>query len=158
MDRVVGISEYVVSVAPDDTLVTYSLGSCVGLVLHDPVARVCGLLHAMMPSAKSNPDKAAETPAMYTDAGASAMLQEMFNLGATRANLTAKVIGCASRVDNDTVFRIGERNYAVARKVLWKNGLLITAEDVGGTASRTVYVNVGSGQTSVKSDNQIREL
>ena len=158
MDRVVGISEYVVSSDPDDILVTYSLGSCVGLTLYDPIAGVAGLLHALMPASKANPEKAAVTPAMYTDTGAQALIQTMFDLGATRPNLIAKVAGAASRIENETLFRIGERNYAVLRKVLWKNEILIAAEDVGGTASRTVYIEVGTGRTIIKSDSVSREL
>ncbi len=158
METVVGISEYVVSADPEATLVTYSLGSCIGLALHDPVAGVGGLLHAMMPSSRSNPDKAADNPAMYTDTGAQEMLQALFDLGATRSNLVAKVVGAASQLDEGQLFRIGERNYAVARKVLWKNGVLIAAEDVGGRSSRTVYLSVGNGRTLVKSEGAVTEL
>lgn len=158
MEHVVGISEYKVSEQPDDTIITYSLGSCVALVLHDPVAGVGGMLHAMMPTAKSNPERASETPGMYTDAGASALLQAMFDRGATRATLVAKVVGAATHVDNDQLFRIGERNYAVLRKVLWKNGVLIAAEDVGGSISRTVYLDVSTGTTRVRSNGSINEL
>jgi chemotaxis protein CheD len=158
LQRTVGISEYVVSDDAAQTLVTYSLGSCIGLVLHDPTARVTGMLHAMMPSSKSNTQKAAENPAMYVDTGAAALLQALFDLGATRANLIAKVAGAASHVDQDNLFRIGERNYTVLRKVLWKNGILISAEDVGGALSRTVYVEVGTGRTLIKSDGAVREL
>lgn len=158
MERVVGISEMLVSDDPDDVLVTHSLGSCVGLVLYDEAARVGGLLHAMMPTSSSNPAKAAENPAMYTDTGTTALLQRLFDLGATRMNLAARVIGAASHLDNNGIFRIGEKNYAVARKVLWKNGILIAAEDVGGSNSRTVYFEVGTGRVRIKSERTIREL
>jgi chemotaxis protein CheD len=158
VDRVVGISEYVVSASPGEVLVTYSLGSCVGLVLHDPVAGVGGLLHAMMPASKSNPEKAAQNPSMYTDTGATALIGDMFAAGATRANLVAKVVGAASQVDTSQMFRIGERNYAVVRKVLWKNEILIASEDVGGAVSRTVYLEVSTGRTSVRSDGVVREI
>jgi len=158
VERVIGISEYAVSSDPRETLVTYSLGSCVGLVLYDPIAGVAGLLHSMMPLSKDNPPKAAEHPAMYTDTGAQALLQAMFNAGATRDNLVAKVTGAASQLDEGQLFRIGERNYAVARKVLWKNGILIAAEDVGGGSSRTVYLTVADGRTMVRSEGVLREL
>ncbi len=158
MEHVIGISEYAVSANPSDTLVTYSLGSCVGLVLHDPVAGVGGMLHSMMPASRANPEKAAQLPAMYTDTGAQLLVQTLFNLGATRANLTARVAGAASHVDRDNLFRIGERNYAVVRKVLWKNEILISAEDVGGSVSRTVYLDIGTGRTLVKSEGTVREL
>lgn len=158
MEHVVGISEYRVCQQPDDIIVTYSLGSCIALVLHDPVAGVGGMLHAMMPTSKNNPEKAAESPGMYTDTGATGLLQAMFDCGATRTNLVAKVVGAATHVDNDQLFRIGERNYAVLRKVLWKNGLLIAAEDVGGNVSRTVYLDIGTGVTRVRSNGSINEL
>ena len=86
------------------------------------------------------------------------MLQAAFDAGATRANLVAKVVGAASRIDESNLFRIGERNYAIARKVLWKNGILIAAEDVGGSISRTVYLRVSDGRTTVKSNGVTREL
>lgn len=158
MEHVVGISEFAVSSLPGGVLVTYSLGSCVALVLHDAQAGVTGLLHAMMPSAKASPAKAAENPAMFTDTGASALLQAMFDRGATRANLVARVFGAASHMDHDGMFRIGERNYAVLRKVLWKNGILIAAEAVGGNVSRTVYVETSTGRCVVKSGREIFEL
>lgn len=158
MNRVVGIAEYLVSDVPDEVLVTYSLGSCLGLSLHDPVAGIGGLLHAMLPLSSADTRKAALQPAMYTDSGAHALLQALFDAGATRSNLIAKVIGSASQVDDSQLFRIGERNYAVARKVLWKNGLLIAAEDVGGSVSRTVYLEIGSGRTLIRSEGTTRDL
>lgn len=158
MERVVGISEFAVSSDPADVLVTHSLGSCVGLVLHDPVACVGGMLHSMMPMSSSNPTKAGEAPAMYTDTGAALLLQRLFDMGATKANLTAKVVGAASHLDQNGIFRIGEKNYAVVRKVLWKNGILIAAEDVGGANSRTVYFEVGTGRVFIRSEQVLKEL
>lgn len=154
----VGISEYAISADPADTLVTYSLGSCVGLVLHDPVAGLAGMLHSMMPLSKANGEKAAQVPAMYTDTGAQALIQALFNRGATRDNLVAKVFGAASQIDESGLFRIGERNHAVVRKVLWKNGILIAAEEVGGSVSRTVYLEVGTGRTLVRAEGAVREI
>lgn len=157
-ERVVGIGELAVSAEPSDVLVTYSLGSCVCLVLIDPVARVVGLLHSLMPASTSNLEKASANPAMYTDTGAVQLLDSMFSGGATRKNIIAKVVGASSHMDDDRLFRIGERNYAVLRKVLWKNEVLITSEDVGGRKSRTVFVEVGTGRTLVRSDGTVREL
>ncbi len=157
-DIIVGISEYAVSSDPSERLVTYSLGSCVGLALHDPIVGVAGLLHAMMPTAKADPVKAAATPAMYVDAGATTLLQELFDRGATRANLVAKVVGAASQLDPANLFRIGERNHLVVRRVLWKNGVLIAGEDVGGTISRSVFLDVGTGRTTVKSSGEFKEV
>lgn len=156
--HIVGISEFAVSRDPADTLLTYSLGSCVGLALYDPAAGVAGLLHAMLPASKTNPAKAAETPAMYVDTGTAALLRAMFDLGASRSTLVAKVAGAASQVDAENLFRIGERNHMVLRKMLWKNEILIDAEDVGGSMSRTIYLEVGTGRVRVRSEGDVHEL
>jgi chemotaxis protein CheD len=158
LDRVIGISDLYATADRTDMLVTYSLGSCIGLSLHDPVAGVGGLLHAMMPVSTADPVKAASNPAMYTDTGVSALLQAVFDLGATRRNIVAKVAGAASQMDGAGLFRIGERNYMVLRKVLWKNEILIAAENIGGTASRTMYLEMASGRTLVRSNGSIDEL
>jgi chemotaxis protein CheD len=158
LESVVGISDLRATADPEETLVTYSLGSCIGLSLYDPVAGVGGLLHAMMPVSTADPVKAAGIPAMYTDTGATALLQAVFDLGATRRNIIAKVAGAASQMDSACMFRIGERNYMVLRKVLWKNEILIAAETVGGSASRTMYLEMASGRTLVRSNGSVREL
>lgn len=151
MQHTVGIGEAKVTTGGEDTLVTYSLGSCVGLTLYDPVARVGGMIHCMLPMSKIDPVKAKTQPHMFTDTGVSLLLQSVFDLGAERRRLVAKVAGAASMLDEKGFFKIGERNYAVLRKVLWKNEILIAAEDVGGTMARTMHLNMGSGETLISS-------
>lgn len=156
--RIVGISEYAVSTDQSERLVTYSLGSCMGLSLYDPTIGAAGLLHSMMPTSSMDPERAAREPGMFTDTAVLALLTEMFELGARRRTLVAKVAGAATQVDQHGLFRIGERNLAVLRRVLWKNDILIAAQDTGGALSRTMIVETGTGQTYVKSDGAIREL
>jgi chemotaxis protein CheD len=158
MTQVVGISEMKVTTNKDDVLVTYSLGSCVGLTLWDPVAGVGGLLHSMLPLSKIDSAKADSRPYMFVDIGVPKMLQEIFDLGAQRSRLIAKVAGCASLLDDKRLFKIGERNYTVLRKILWKNSILISAEDVGGTTSRTMYLYMADGRTTIKSGGKETEL
>jgi len=158
MDHVVGISEFAVSSDPGDRLITYSLGSCVGLVLHDPKAGLTGLLHAMLPLSSADPARAASSPASYVDTGTTILLQELFDHGARRGSIVAKIAGAAGSMGEDDYFRIGERNHTVLRRVLWKNGILIASEDVGGARSRTLTVDVGSGRVLVKSDGKVSEL
>ena len=158
MNRIVGISEMKVSSRTDDILVTYSLGSCIGLSLYDPVARVGGLIHCMLPLSKIDPVKAQTRPCMFTDTGVVALLQGVLNLGAERRRLVARVAGASCLLDDRAMFRIGERNYTVLRKVLWKNSILIDAEDVGGTISRTMYLYMATGQTIIKSKGREVEL
>jgi chemotaxis protein CheD len=157
-ERIIGISEMAVSMDPFETLVTYSLGSCVGLALFDPVAGVGGLLHAMMPVSTLDPAKAAANPHMFTDTGVAALLQALFDLGATRRDLVATVAGAAAQAPGSSMFRIGERNYVVLRRVLWKNRILIAAEDVGGSISRTMFLEMGTGRTLIRANGSKHEL
>lgn len=154
----VGISEMKTSSQADDVLITYSLGSCVGLSLYDPRARVGGLVHCMLPLSKLDPDKARANPEMFTDTGVAALLQAIFDLGAERKRTIAKVAGAASVLDEKGLFKIGERNYTVLRKVLWKNNILIAAEAVGGTIARTMSLYMATGRTTIRSGGREVEL
>lgn len=154
----VDISDMKVSRSPEDVIVTYSLGSCVGLVLHDPVAGVAGMIHCMLPLSKIDPEKARLKPHMFVDTGVTSLLQAIYGMGAQKKNLIAKVAGAGSPLGKEKIFKIGQRNYTVLRKVLWKNNILIQAEDVGGPAARTLYLDVASGKTYVKSGGQEVEL
>jgi len=156
--QVVGISEMYVSADPEDRIVTYSLGSCVGVSIYDPVAKVGGIVHCMLPLSKIDPQKAKDKPFMFTDTGVTALLQAAFDLGASRQNLIVRVAGAASLLDKKGFFKIGERNYTVLRKVLWKNNLLIESEDVKGSASRTLTLYMETGITTVKSAGKEVEL
>jgi len=154
----VGIADMKVSNRPEDIIVTHSLGSCIGLALYDPVVRCGGLIHCMLPLSKIDPEKARVSPLMFTDTGVPALLQAVFDMGAERSRLIAKVAGAASVLDDKGLFKIGERNYTVLRKVLWKNNILIASEDVGGTTARTVYLHLETGRTVIKSRGQEVDL
>ena len=158
MLQIVGISEMIVSDSQSDTVVTYSLGSCVGISAYDPVAKVGGILHCMLPLSKIDKEKARIKPCMFTDTGVSMLLQELFNRGATRKNLIIKIAGCSSLLDEKGLFKIGERNYTVAKKVLWKNNLLVASEDVKGQKSRTLSLFMETGKTTIKSAGKEVEL
>lgn len=154
----VDISAMQVSSTPSDVIVTYSLGSCVGVTVYDPVACVGGMIHCMLPLSKIDPEKAQARPCMFVDTGVPALLQAMFKLGATKKNLIVKVAGAGSPLGRDQVFKIGQRNYTVLRKLLWKNGILIQGENVGGASARTLYLDIASGRTIMKADGQEVEL
>ena len=147
-----------VSSQAEDVLVTYSLGSCVGLALYDPVARVGGLIHCVLPVSSIDPAKARMNPCMFTDTGAPALIQSILNLGAQKDRLIARVAGAASLLNGKGAFDIGERNYIVLRKVLWENKILVAAEDTGGTIARTICLYMNTGRTTVKSRGLERDL
>lgn len=158
MQIVVGVSEWAVSASSDDLLVTYSLGSCLGLALYDPEAAVGGLLHAMMPASTLDPERAQTQPAMFVDTGVATLLKAMFDLGARRRSIVATVAGGASHIDYGRTFRIGERNCTVLRRMLWRNEILLAGEDVGGTRSRSIYLDMSAGRTLVRSDGLTQVL
>ena len=158
MNHTVDISDMKATDRRDDVLVTYSLGSCVGVTLYDPTACVGGMIHCMLPLSKIDRAKAAEKPCMFVDTGIPLLLQTVFDLGAQRKNLICKVAGAASLLDEKKMFRIGERNYTVLRKILWKNNILIDAENVGGQMARTLHLYMDTGRTTIKSKGKETEL
>lgn len=154
----VDISDMKLSSTEDDVIVTYSLGSCVGVTLYDPLAGVGGMIHCMLPLSKIDPEKARLKPYMFVDTGVVAMLGELYAMGAQRQNIIAKVAGAGSPLGREETFRIGQRNYTILRKLLWKNNILIDKEDVGGSKARTLYLYMADGRTTVKSEGQEVEL
>ena len=155
---IVGISDFKVSADPADLLVTYSLGSCLGVIIHDPVAHVAGLLHSMLPLSKTDPTKAISSPCMFVDTGIPLLFNHAYKLGAEKKRIIVKAVGCSSMLDEKCYFKIGERNFTVLRKLLWKNNILIDKEDIGGFQSRTVSISVGTGKVIVKSEGKETEL
>jgi len=141
-----------------DELVTYALGSCLGLVVHDPVAKVGGLLHAMLPLSSINPEKAKSNPFMFVDTGVPELFLRLYEMGGQKGRMLVKAAGCANPMGKDQMFKIGERNYVVLKKLLWKNGVLLKAEDIGGSLSRTLHFNVASGQIVISSNGEKRAL
>ena len=142
----------------DDMIVTHALGSCLGLMVYDPVAKVGGLLHAMLPLSKINPDKAKANPYMFVDTGVPALFKALYGIGGQKTRMTIKAAGCGNPLGKNEMFKIGERNYTVLKKLLWKNNVLLEAEVVGGTASRTDYFDMATGQTVISSGGQKSEL
>ncbi len=141
-----------------DLLVTHALGSCLGLMVYDPVARVGGLLHAMLPLSKINQQKAQANPYMFVDTGVPALFKALYELGGQKQQMIVKAAGCGNPIGKNEMFKIGERNYTVLKKLLWKNGVLLEAEDVGGTDSRTVHFDLATGQTVLSKKGQKWEL
>ena len=158
MKHVVGISEMVVSDRPEDMIITYSLGSCIGLTLYEPRLRIGGLIHCMLPLSKIDPARAVDRPCMFTDTGVPLLLTTLLNMGAEKRNLIAKVAGAASLLDNNGSFNIGERNQVILRKLLWKNQILIQGEETGGTKARTMSLNMETGVTLLRSGGVEYEL
>jgi len=148
---VVDIAEFVVTKEPDGLLTTYALGSCIAVVLYDPVIQAAGMIHYMLPLSSTNPEKAKVKPAMFADTGVPLLFHSMYGLGSKKEDLVVKVAGGGHLYDDHGVFEIGKRNYTVLRRMLWKTNVLVAAEDVGGSKSRTVSIEVSTGRCVVRS-------
>jgi len=159
MDVIVGVGDMKVSDKADAILVTYSLGSCLGVCIYDSVSRVGGLLHYMLPESSIDEAKARQAPFMFGDTGIPLLFKETYRLGAVKNRLRVIVAGGAGILDQKGFFNIGKRNYTLLRKLFWKNNVMIDFEDVGGNVNRTLKLEVANGTTWLKtSSNGIRRI
>ncbi len=159
MKIIVGIADMQVSNELEAVLITYSLGSCIGVSLYDPVVKVGGLLHFMLPESKIDPAKAQKNPSMFADTGIPLLFRETYKFGAEKRRLLVKIAGGSQILDDFGYFNIGRRNYLALRKILWMNNVLIHSEDIGGNVNRTLSVELSSGKVWIKtSGNGIREI
>jgi chemotaxis protein CheD len=142
----VGIADCQVSADPNHLLVTHGLGSCIAVAVYDPIVRVAGLLHFMLSDSKAAGGHARRNPHMYADTGIPELFHSAYAHGAAKGRMIVRLVGGAQVLDPNGVFNIGKKNYAACRKILWSAGVLIHAEEVGGTISRTVRLEVGSGR------------
>jgi len=155
---IVGISDCKTSRERDSTLVTYALGSCVGVGVFDPTATVGGLLHILLPDSIMDAQKAEKNPCMFADTGVTELLKRCAELGAAKSRLRVWLAGGSAVMDDRGVFNIGKRNQLAARKALWKAGLLTLSEDLGGQGSRTVRLELKTGTFWVRAAGADQEL
>jgi chemotaxis protein CheD len=156
---VVDIGEYGVTSGPDDQLVTRALGSCLAVCLWDDVAGVAGLLHFLLPASRINPERAALQPAAFADSGIPLLFESAYKYGLDKRRTKVRLVGGADiAVPGGPPFDIGKRNLLAARALLWRNGVLVSGEAVGGHVARTVNLWAGDGRLEVRSTNAIEEL
>jgi len=148
--QVVGISDCKVSWDPEDLLVTYALGSCIAVALYDPVAKVGGMLHYMLPDSALDANKAQQNPYMFADTGIQRLIAAVKSKGAQPPRMVVRLAGGAQVLDSHGTFQIGKRNYLAAKRILWKAGVLIAAEAVGGEVSRTTRLEIATGRMWVR--------
>lgn len=144
----IGIGELKACRAPD-VLVTYALGSCVGVCLLDSVAGVGGLSHVMLPD--STGMNCQTGPMRFADKALPALVQQMVLLGADRSRLTAKIAGGATMfaIANAT-YNIGDRNVKAVKEFLAANRIPILAEDTGLNYGRTQYFYPATGVMEIR--------
>lgn len=146
----VAMADLKVGSAPD-TLISYGLGSCVGIAIYDSISKIGGLAHIMLPD--STQSRGGENPAKFADTAIPILIKEVIKLGAAERRLVAKIAGGSqmfSFSSTNDIMRIGERNAAAVKTVLRKVGIKLLAEDVGGNYGRTVELILDSGVYKIK--------
>ena len=126
-------------------LVTYALGSCIGICLHDPVLKLGALVHIMLPL---NMETGRKNPMKYADTGIRETLKQMEAKGASRSRITAKIAGGAMMF-KDSSGAMG--NIDSVKLNLKKEGIRLLKEDVGGTVARTLLFDVNTGLACIRS-------
>ena len=153
------MADYKVGRSPS-SLISYGLGSCIGIAIYDSATRVGGLSHIMLPDSKQA--RSNENPAKFADTALPLMVQEMITLGAVKSRMIAKIAGGAQmfKFANATdIMRVGERNAEAVKQVLKEIGIKIIAEDTGGNYGRTVELRLDTGVYRIKTiDKGEKEL
>lgn len=153
----VGVADMKVSNDPSVSLITYALGSCIGLVAYDPNAKLGGLLHLQLPESQNFEAQAQQNPAKFADTGITTLIETLLANGARKNRIVVGVFGGANMLRDEQVFQIGIRNIRATKKMLWQAALFIKHEDVGGTSNRTVSLDLDTGLIRVKKDGSYVE-
>jgi chemotaxis protein CheD len=143
------MGEMQVSSDPDTVLTCLGLGSCIGLGVYDPKAKVGGMVHIVLPKFE---DGNGGSPPKYADIAVPYLLKEMEKQGASVSRMTAKIAGGAqmySTPGHATVFNTGHRNAEATRTALVAARVSITGADTGGNHGRTVKLTIASGEFTV---------
>jgi len=157
--KVIGIGELVVSNDPAAVIATHAIGSCIAVCVFDPVVSVAGMLHFLLPDSSINPIRAHQQPATFADTGIPLLFQTAYQYGLSKRRAIVKLVGGADIApSNGGPFTTGRRNALAARNLLWRNGLFVAAEDVGGTGARTLHLSVVDGRLQIFSGQANKEL
>ena len=148
---VVGVADMAIAKEGQGHLVTYALGSCIGLSAYDPVARVGGLLHFMLPQPAEQADPKALKPFMFATTGIPLLMRRLVEAGARQSRCLLCAAGGAEILEGAATMAIGKRNRTMLRKVLWKMGLALVAEQSGGSIARTMTLGLSTGEVRIKS-------
>lgn len=154
---VVNISDMKFSTSAEDVVVTYSLGSCLGVTAYDPKTCIGGMVHCLLPTAGSARHKVRANPFMFVSTGVTMMVRNLVEHGAKKERLIFKAAGGAN-MRNDTLFNTGLRNFQALETLLERNHVTLDAKDVGGTIPRTLFLHLDTGRVRVRSLGKEKEL
>jgi len=147
----VNFSEMRISNNPVETLVAFSIGSGIGMAIHDSVGGFGGLLNFILPdSTMANGTDPAKAPFMFADTGITTFLKALFEQGAKTENLKVVIAGGAHIMGQTGIFNIGQKNLEALKATLGNYDLKVHHEAIGGTKSRTISLEIGSGRSVIR--------
>ena len=157
--RTIGIGELAVSRDARETIATHAIGSCIAVCIFDPVVLVAGMLHVLLPMASINPARAEQQPAAFADTGIPLLFDTAAQHGLRKQRAIVKLVGGAEMAPaHHFAFTTGYRNVLAARRLLWRSGVFVAAEDVGGNDARTLHLSVADGRLQIFSGQTYKEL
>lgn len=134
----------------EGSIITYALGSCIGISFYDPSIRLGALLHIMLPSQFSTGDP---NVFKYADSGIRETIRKLSAFGMVKSRTMIKIAGGAKMFEisgNADFGNIGQRNAISVKKVLAEEGMRLAAEDTGGTYARTMRLDLLTGSVSIR--------
>ena len=150
MEIKVGMADLNVCASPD-TIITLGLGSCVGVVLWDPVLKVCGMVHVMLPDSRAISNNS--NLAKFADTGVDECLRLGIEKGAKKERLVSKIAGGAQMFSlntSNTMLRIGDRNVEAVIAKLKELNIPLLAQDTGENYGRTVIFHPETGEYVIR--------
>ena len=156
---VIGIGEFAVSNRPGDVIITHALGSCIAVCVFDPRAGVAGMLHFLLPESSINPDRARCQPGVFADTGIPLLLDAASQYGLSKKRAIVTLVGGAEMTQQaGSSFATGRRNALAAKNVLWRAGVFVSGQEIGGSGARTLYLSVADGRMEVHNGQTYKEL
>ncbi len=141
----VGVGDLKITQAPN--ILKTLLGSCIGIVLHDPINKVGGLLHIMLPRQTGSDTKITK----YADPGLPYFISQMITFaGASRGSMYAKIFGGAKMFETNGMLNIGESNEIEVRRILKKEGIRIVTSKTGGTKGYNIIFDTETGDVTCR--------
>ena len=152
MVHIIGIGEFAVSKNPEDSIKTYALASCVGLVVYNIRDQILGMVHIVLPNARDKDDQVAKgRSGYYADMAVPFILSKVFReLPSDRKDYRITLYGGAASKGKEDYFCVGERNVAEVEQLLAARGMAYNKQNTGGYCSRTIEAFVKDGRVTVK--------
>ncbi len=147
---VVNVGDAQISQDSQEVLVTYGLGSCIGICMYDPIACLGAMVHSQLPDSRISQAKAKSNPLMFVDTGLKMVIDRMESMGANKRRRRTVIAGGAAMKMLSENSDIGRKNYQSVRKLLWKANMFVDADDVGGSSARTMYLGIADGVVTIR--------